>query len=409
MPEEHGSPARNRRGPLATRQKHSKMLKAFKFRIYPSEDQKNQLAKAFGCCRFVYNKALEYRKTLYETQKKSVSYNTLCTEFLIPLKKEFEFLQEAQAQSLQQALRHLDNAYTNFFRRVKRGGTPGFPKFKSKFSRQSLSFPQNVKAKSSTVILPKIGKVLAVIHRKFEGNIKTCTVSKESTGKYFVSILVEDHLPVPPKIPFGGKQIALDLGIKNFLTDSNGNIIYNPKFYDKYLDKIRKVQRKLSLKTKGSKNYGKTKVKLAKIHEKVCNSRDDFLHKLSSNIINDNQVIIIEDLAVQDLLEKSHKVLARNIGDVSWSIFVSMLKYKAEWRGKHLVQIGRFEPSSKKCSVCGKINTKLKLKDREWECSNCGTKHDRDKNAAKNILAIGLEQAKSLEIPVRESIGSPSL
>lgn len=384
------------------------MLKSYKFRIYPSEDQKAKLTRAFGCCRFVYNKALEHRKTLYETQKKSVSYNTLATDFLIPLKREFNFLQEAPAQALQQALRHLDCAYTNFFIN-KKGEKPGFPKFKSKFSRQSLSFPQKVKVKSSTVILPKIGKVTAVIHRKFEGTIKTCTVSKEPTGKYFISILVDDHLPVPPKVPFGGKQIALDLGIKNFLTDSNGNIISNPKFYDKSLDKIRKIQRNLSLKTKGSKNYGKTKIKLAKIHEKICNSRDDFLHKLSSNIINDNQVIIIEDLAVQELMEKSHKVMARNIGDVSWSIFTSMLKYKAEWKGKHLVQIGRFEPSSKKCSVCGKINTKLKLKDREWECSNCGIKHDRDKNAAKNILAIGLEQAKSLEISVRESIGSHSL
>ncbi len=384
------------------------MLKAFKFRIYPSEGQKSQLARAFGCCRFVYNKALEYRNNLYETQKKSVSYNALCTEFLIPLKKEFEFLQEAQAQSLQQSLRHLDSAYSNFFRRVKKGEKPGFPKFKSKFSRQSLSFPQNVKVKSSVVIIPKIGRVLAVIHRKFEGNIKTCTVYKEPTGKYFISILVDDHLPAPQKVPFDGKQIALDLGIKNFLTDSNGNIVSNPKFYDKYLDKIRKVQRKLSLKTKGSKNYSKTKIKLAKIHEKICNSRDDFLHKLSSNIINDNQVIIIEDLAVQELMEKSHKVLARNIGDASWSIFVRMLKYKAEWRGKHLFQIGRFEPSSKKCSVCGKINHELKLKDREWKCSCCGTLHDRDKNAAKNILAIGLERAKSLEITVRESIGSPS-
>lgn len=385
------------------------MLKAFKFRIYPSEDQKAQLAKAFGCCRFVYNKALEYRKNIYETQKKSASYNTLCTEFLIPLKKKFDFLKESQAQSLQQSLRHLDHAYTSFFRRVKKGEKPGFPKFKSKLSRQSLSFPQNVKVKSSSIIIPKIGKVLAVVHRKFDGNIKTCTVSKERTGKYFISILVDDHLPAPPKVSFNGKQIALDLGIKNFITDSNENVISNPKFYDKYLDKIKKVQRNLSLKTKGSKNYGKTKIKLAKIHEKICNSRDDFLHKLSSNIINDNQVIIIEDLAVQDLMEKSHKVLARNIGDASWSIFVKMLKYKAEWRGKHLVQIGRFEPSSKKCSVCGQINHELKLKDREWECSSCGTKHDRDKNAAKNILAIGLEQAKSLEIFEKESIGSPSL
>ena len=385
------------------------MLKAFKFRIYPSEDQKAQLAKAFGCCRFVYNKALEYRKNIYETQKKSASYNTLCTEFLISLKKKFDFLKESQAQSLQQSLRHLDHAYTSFFRRVKKGEKPGFPKFKSKLSRQSLSFPQNVKVKSSSIIIPKIGKVLAVVHRKFDGNIKTCTVSKERTGKYFISILVDDHLPAPPKVSFNGKQIALDLGIKNFITDSNENVISNPKFYDKYLDKIKKVQRNLSLKTKGSKNYGKTKIKLAKIHEKICNSRDDFLHKLSSNIINDNQVIIIEDLAVQDLMEKSHKVLARNIGDASWSIFVKMLKYKAEWRGKHLVQIGRFEPSSKKCSVCGQINHELKLKDREWECSSCGTKHDRDKNAAKNILAIGLEQAKSLEIFEKESIGSPSL
>lgn len=384
------------------------MLKAYKFRIYPSKDQKHSLAKAFGSCRFLYNKALEFRKNLYESQKISASYSYLATKFLIPLKHEFIFLKETPSQSLQQSLKHLDNAYSNFFRRIKKGETPGFPKFKSKFSRQSISFPQFVKVdfKSSIITLPKIGRIISVFHRKFDGDIKTCTVSKEPTGKYFISILVDNNLPLPEKS--NGKIIALDLGIKNFLTDSNGNVISNPKFYNKYLHKVRKVQRVLSLKTKGSNNYNKTKLRLALIHEKICNSRNDFLHKLSSNIINDNQVIIIEDLAVKELLEKSHKTLSRNIGDVSWSMFVGMLKYKAEWKGKNIVQIGRFEPSSKLCSECGKINLQLKLKDREWECS-CGALHDRDKNAAKNILAIGKEQANRKHLKSLGSKGSSCL
>ena len=189
-----------------------------------------------------------------------------------------------------------------------------------------------------------------------------------------------------------GKAIGLDLGIKSFLTDSDGNKVANPKFYDKYLLKVRKIQQRLSNKTKGSANYSKARRCLARIHEKICNNRDDFLHKLSSSIINDNQVIIMEDLGIKDMLQKSHRNLARNIGDVSWSRFVEMMKYKAEWRGKMLVQIGRYEPTSKRCSACEAIYEKLRLEEREWICDKCGTKHDRDYNAAKNVLHVGLEQ-----------------
>ena len=383
------------------------MLKAYEYRIYPSISQKMELAKAFGSCRFVYNKALAHKKNTYESSQTSISYNTLATTFLKTLKQEFPWLREAPSQGLQQSLRHLDSAYKNFFRK-----TGGFPNFKSKFARQSISYPQfvTVDFNKSTLSIPKLGKFLAIFHRTFDTNIsaiKTCTLTKSKTGKYFISILVDDHLPTPEKILFTGKDIALDLGIKHFYTPSHGDKIENPKFYDQALPRLKRLQRILSLKKKGSNNYRKLKLVIARIHEKIVNQRDNFLHQLSSKVINDNQVIFLEDLGIKDMMQEANTSLARNIGDVSWSKFVSFLKYKAEWRGKRIIQIGRYEPSSKKCSVCGKINEELKLSDREWQCS-CGALHDRDVNAAKNILTFGRERAefKSLEIA---SIGSACL
>ena len=219
------------------------MLKAYEYRIYPSTSQKMELAKAFGSCRFVYNKALAYKKDTYEASKTSVSYNTLATTFLKSLKQEFPWLKEASAQALQQSLRHLDSAYKNFFRK-----TGGFPNFKSKFARQSISYPQSVTVdfNKSTLSIPKLGKFLAIFHRKFDTKtsaIKTCTLSKSTTGKYFISILVDDYLPIPEKVPFTGKDIALDLGIKHFYTPSHGDKIDNPKFYDRALPRLKRLQR----------------------------------------------------------------------------------------------------------------------------------------------------------------------
>jgi putative transposase len=381
------------------------MLKAFKYRIYPNSSQQEELAKAFGSCRFLYNKALEYKKSIYESEKKSISYNELSSSFLQSLKFEFDWLKETPSQALQQSLKHLDSAYQKFFKHQSK-----FPSFKRKFSRQSISLPQFIKVnfKDSIIRLPKIGNIKTVFHRTFEGTIKTCTVSKTPTNKYYISILVDDNKEIPNKVT-GDKTIGIDLGIKTFATFSNGEKVDNPKFYDRSLNKLKALQKSLSRKIKGSANYRKLKLKIAILHEKICNRRDNFLHQLSRNIINDNQVIVTEDLDVKSLMEKSYSSMSRNIGDVSWSKFVTMLKYKAEWNGKSLIQMGRYDPSSKKCSSCGNIYHDLKLEERVWICDKCGKEHDRDVNAAINILQFGMEQAEFKCLENVSSIGSPCL
>jgi putative transposase len=375
------------------------VLKSFKYRIYPFCSQQINLTKVFGSCRFVYNKSLEYKKSTYESSKKPICYNELATIFLKSLKKEFVWLDNAPAQVLQQSLRHLDSAYRKFFK-----GQTKFPSFKSKYARQSISFAQNVKVnfKDSVVTIPKIGNVKIRFHRAFEGNIKTCTVSKTPTNKYYISILVDDSKPLPITIT-GDKHIGIDLGIKTFATFSTGEKVDNPKFLNQSLSKLKALQKTLSRKIKASHNYQKLKYKIALLHEKICNRRDNFLHQLSWNIINNNHVIITEDLAIKSLMEKSYSPMARNIGDVSWSKFVEMLKYKAAWNGKKLIQIGRYKPSSKKCSGCGEIYHDLKLEDRTWICDKCGKEHDRDINAAVNILKFGMEQA---ELKCSENVSS---
>ncbi len=380
------------------------MLKAFKYRIYPSDSQEEYLSRAFGSCRFLYNKALEYKKNTYETEKKSISYNDLATIFLKDLKEEFDWLKETPSQALQQSLKHLDSAYQKFFKHQSK-----FPSFKRKFSRQSFSLPQFVKVnfKGSIVTLPKIGNIKARFHRTFEGIIKTCTISKTPTNKYYISILVDDKQELPIKVT-GEKAIGIDLGIKTFATLSNGDKIDNPKFYNQSLNKLKALQKSLSRKVKASHNYCKLKLKIAILHEKICNKRDNFLHQLSKNIINDNQVIVIEDLDVQSLMEKSYSSMARNIGDVSWSKFVTMLKYKAEWNGKTLIRIGRYDPSSKKCSGCGSIYHDLKLEERIWICDKCGKEHDRDVNAAVNILQFGMEQTELKCLDARRADRKPT-
>ena len=362
------------------------MLKAYKYRIYPNQNQKIFFAKSFGCCRFIFNKALEYKKSSYESSKTNISLNTLNSSWLKEQKVNFPWLSEINSQALQQSIKHLDFSYKNFFR-----NHIGFPKFKNKYSKQSFSIPQfvTVDFKKSYVKIPKLGNILASIHRKFEGIIKTCTVSKTTTDKYFISILVDNNSPIPKKEK-GTNYLGIDLGIKDFAIFSDGNKIENPKILKLYLGKISRFQQILSKKIKGSNNYNKIKRKIALLHEKISNKRDDFLHKLSSRIINNNHVICIEDLDVKTLLEESNSVMARNISDVSWSKFVIYLIYKAEWYGKEVVKVGRFFASTKRCSECGDVNNSLTLKDRIWECSNCKTKHDRDINSAINIKNEGL-------------------
>lgn len=381
------------------------MLKAFKYRIYPNSSQMEEFAKAFGCCRFIYNKALEHKKSTYESSKKSISYSELSTSFLQSLKSEFIWLKETPSQALQQSLRHLDSAYQKFFNKQNK-----FPSFKCRYSRQSFSLPQFVKVnfKNSIVTIPKIGNIKARFHRTFEGTIKTCTVSKTTTNKYYISILVDDKKEFPITIT-GGKCIGIDLGIKTFATLSNGDKVDNPKFLNQSLNKLKALQKSLSRKIKGSSNYRKLKYKIAILHEKICNRRDNFLHQLSKDIINNNHVIVTEDLNVKSLLEKSYSSMSRNIGDVSWSKFVNMLSYKAAWNGKKHIKIGRYDPSSKKCSDCGEIYHNLKLEERTWICNKCVKEHDRDVNAAINILKFGMEQAEFKCSESASSMRSPCL
>ncbi len=373
------------------------MLSTFHYRLYPSTSQSEALSKAFGSCRFVYNKALEHKINKYNKEKVSVSYNELSSSFLLSLKSEFIFLKDIPSQALQQSLRHLDSAYKRFFKFKK-----GFPNFKSKYSKQSFSVPQNVKVnfKHNTVYIPKIGNIKTRLHRHFDGIIKTCTISKSTSNKYYISILVEDGKQLP-KFIMGNNLIGIDLGIKHFATYSDGTKIPNPKFYHKHLEKLKRLQSLLSQKKKGSNNYKKLKLIIARLHDTISNSRENFLHQLSSKIISNNHVIFLETLDVKSLMEKSYRSLSRNFGDVALSKFITYLKYKSERYGKKVLQIGKYVASSKICNKCRVKNEELKLEDREWKCSSCGTLHDRDVNAGINVLQFGQElpEFKALLVP----------
>lgn len=356
------------------------MLKAYKYRMYPNKEQSAMIAKHFGCVRYVYNKALDAKIKHYSSTKKTLSCFSLITGLLIQEKKEHDWLREVHSQPLQMALRNLDNAFTRFFREKK-----GFPKFKSKHEKNSFQYPQGVSIDDNKIYLPKIGHVKIVQHRLFSGAIKTVTVSKSKTFKYYVSILVDDGMPVIiKKKPKAATTIGIDVGLKSFATLSNGAKI-EPFKYD--TKRLAILNQRLSRKQKGSNNRLKAKLRLAKQHEKIANQRKDFLHKLSSKLVGENQTICVEDLNISGMM-KNHN-LARSIGNASWSEFMSMLTYKSEWYGKNLVQIGRFDPSSKMCSTCGATNNELTLKDRGWSCE-CGVHHDRDINAAQNIKNFGL-------------------
>ena len=364
------------------------MLKAYKYRVYPNQEQKVLISKHFGCARFIYNQGLATKIKSYEETGKSPSCIQLTNSMLMDLKddKSHLWLKEVSAQSLQMSLRNLDNAFTRFFREKK-----GFPKFKSKHkSIQSCQFPQSVRCefKKKRIILPKIGGLKTVFSREFEGKIKTTTLSKTSTNKYYVSILVDNLVELPKKVGVEEQTtIGIDLGIKDFCIISNGEKISNPKYLRNNIERIKVLQKRKDVKKKGSTRRFRQNKKVEKKHEYVKNIRQDFLHKLSSKIISENQTICLEDLNVSGMM-KNH-CLAQSISDVGWGKFVELLTYKADWYGKNVLQIGRFEASSKICSVCGEVNKLLTLKDREWICK-CGVKHDRDLNAAANIKKFGL-------------------
>jgi putative transposase len=359
------------------------MLKSYKYKIKPNEDQIVLLNKHFGSIRFAYNYFLNERRVEYETNKQILNYNDNSAT-LTKLKKmeEFKWLREINSQSLQHSLKGLDDAYNSFFKK-----RTGFPNFKSKHTKNSFKVPQYVKVINEKLIIPKFKDPIKIIQdRKFRGEIRQCALSKTPTGEFFVSILVEgDHR----KFEKTGKSIGIDLGIKDFVITSDGFKYKNNRWTKTHDNRLKDNQKKLSRKVKGSNNYKEQKLKVATVHKKITNSRIDNLHKVSTELVKKYDTIFLEDLNIKGMI-KNHK-LSKHISDASWSKFITMLEYKAEWNDKKIIKIGRFFPSSKQCSCCGYLNQNLDLSMREWTCPNCKTKLDRDLNASKNILKEGIK------------------
>jgi putative transposase len=363
------------------------MLKSFKYKIKPNEEQIVLLNKHFGSVRFVYNYYLNERKVEYETNKQTLNYYDNANS-LTKLKKmeEFKWLKEISSQSLQYSLKCLEGSYNGFFK-----GRTKFPRFKSKHDRNSFCVPQYTKVVDGKLIIPKFKDPIKMIQdRKFKGEIRQCTLSKTPTGEYFVSILVEgDHR----KFEKTGKRVGIDLGIKDFVITSDGYKYKNNRYTKTYEKKLKDNQKHLSRKVKGSNRYNEQKLKVARLHKKITNSRLDNLHKTSTQLVKKYDTIFLEDLNIKGMV-KNHK-LAKHISDMGWGKFITMLEYKAEWNDKQIIKIDRFFPSSKQCSCCGYINQDLDLGIREWTCPSCKTKLDRDLNASKNILKEGIKTLSS--------------
>ena len=364
--------------------------KSYKFRLLPNLEQRIFFEKTFGCSRFIWNQMLADKIAHYEETGETLK-NTPAQ-----YKKDFPWLKEVDSLALANVQLNLNKAYKSFFQ-----SKFGFPNFKSKKATQSYRTNNQkgtIALLDGKVKLPKIGWVKVKLHRQPKGLIKSATISKTATGKYFISILCEEEILPLPKTD---SSLGIDLGLENFAILSTGEKIGNPKFLTSLSKKLAKEQKVLSrrgllAKKKGvklseSSNYQKQKLKVARLHEKIANQRKDFLHKLSTNLIKNHDVICIENLASRNLMKNHH--LARAIGDVSWYEFVRQLRYKADWYGKKIVTISRWFPSSQLCSTCGVSSGKKALSIREWTCESCGTHHDRDINASLNILKEGLSLA----------------
>jgi putative transposase len=357
------------------------MKHAVKVRIYPTDEQQVALSKAFGCARWFWNNSLAMTNQIYKETGKGLSQQGM-NERLPALKKEFDWLSEPYSQVLQSVSLNLSRAFINFFE-----GRAKFPNFKSKQGKQSIQYPQNAKIIDEGLKLPKIGIVPAKIHRVLEGKLKTVTLSLAPSDKYFASLLFDDGQPEIEQSS-QGKAVGIDLGLTHFAITSDGSKFDNPRVLKKRSRNLKRKQQKLSRKVLGSNRRKKARRIVARVHEKIANTRKDFLHKLSRKMVNKNQVICVENLAVKNMV-KNHN-LAKAISDVSWGEFTKMLEYKARVDGKCYVEVDRFFPSSKTCSVCLNRVGSLPIEVRSWQCENCDTKHDRDVNAAINIRDEGL-------------------
>ena len=362
---------------------------SYRFRIYPNKNQKILLEKHFGCVRHVWNYFLNERKEYYLNNKEdiearrikgSLNYYDNCKK-LIEIKKEKEWLRDVNSQSLQASLKHLDGAYNMFFRKTHR-----FPQFKNKNKKQSFTIPQHFTIEKNKMFFPKFKEGIKInLHRECEGKFVVATLSKTPSNQYYISICVEKEIQ---ELPANDNIIGIDVGIKDFAVCSDGKIFENKKHLIKKEKKLKSKQRQLSKKKKGSANRKKKKLIVAKLHQAISNSRNDYLHNISHKLTSENQTIVIEDIRVKELTK--NPLLAKYICDIAWGEFVRQLEYKSKWRGRNLIKIDRFFPSSKTCNNCNYINQELKLSDRTWKCPCCNSTLDRDFNASQNILKQGL-------------------
>ena len=366
-----------------------KINRTYRFRVYPNKEQTEVLAKHFGCSRFVYNYFLNQRKEQYRLTGKSDNFYAQC-KILTTLKRQEEtaWLKDVNSQTLQFAIRSLEAAYNNFFKKRAK-----FPKFKSKHSKNSFTVPQSASVSGGRLFIPKLTEgIKCRIHREIKGKVGKVTITKTPSGNYFVSIFTEEEYITPLKKT--GKSVGVDMGLKDLLITSEGETFNNNRYTRRYECKLAKAQQHLSRKKRGSRGFENQKLKVARLHEKIANSRADYLHKCSISLVRRYNIICIEDLNVKGMV-KNHR-LSKSITDVSWGKFVSMLTYKAEWNDKKVVKVDRYFPSSQTCNVCGYVNKDIKnLSVREWECPHCHTHHDRDINAAINILHFGLNNTSS--------------
>jgi len=358
------------------------MVRGFQYRFYPTPEQRTALAKTFGCVRYAYNWGLSRRSTAWRERRERTSYGQTSAA-LTELKRqpEMAWLNEVSCVALQQTLRHLQTAYVNFWQNGAK-----YPTFKKRGKRQSAEFTRSgFQWKNGQLALAKIGKLDIRWSRHFSADPSTVTVSRTPAGRYYVSFRVDEPLEI---FPMAEGAIGVDLGLTAFATLSDGIKHHAPRPQRRMMAQLKRAQKALSRKRKGSRNRAKARLRVAKIHQKVGDIRRDHLHKLTTDLVRENQTIAVEDLNVQGMM--ANHTLAGAIADSGWGEFVRQLKYKSEWHGRTFVRVGRFYPSSKLCSVCGFKNDSMPLDIREWQCPRCGVMHDRDVNAARNILAAGL-------------------